>query len=96
LYASSQERNGYNFAAYTNPQADVLIDAQNAELDPKRRFELQKRLMDILVDDTAYIPQEYTTNHAALNTAYQGLDYTQDWLWYLPVWNVRPAERNSP
>ncbi|MDR1787964.1 MAG: ABC transporter substrate-binding protein [Treponema sp.] len=91
LYASSQVQYGYNFAAYSNPRVDALIEDQNAEEDPARRFEIQKQLMDILVDEAPYIPLEYTTNRAVLNTKYQGLDFTGDWQWYLPVQKVTRA-----
>jgi peptide/nickel transport system substrate-binding protein len=85
----------FNTAAYRNPEADALILQQSAETNPAKRFELQKRLMDIVVDDVPYIPLEYMTVQSALNTKYTGLFFTPDWLSYLPVQNVRLSKKEQ-
>jgi peptide/nickel transport system substrate-binding protein len=89
LLASANADGGFNTAAYQNSAVDGLIIEQSIETDPEKRFALQKRLMDIVVDDVPYIPLEYMAFQSALNTKYTGLPFTQDWLSYLPVQNVR-------
>jgi peptide/nickel transport system substrate-binding protein len=92
LLASSDIYGGFNTAAYENEEVDELIIAQLTETDSAQRFALQRRLMDIVRDDAPYIPLEYMAFQSALNTKYTGLPFTQDWLSYLPVQNVRLAE----
>jgi peptide/nickel transport system substrate-binding protein len=89
LLASSDVYGGFNTAAYQNDEVDALIIEQITETNPEQRFEIQKRLMDIVRDDVPYIPLEYMAFQSALNARYTGLSFTQDWLCYLPVQNVR-------
>jgi peptide/nickel transport system substrate-binding protein len=94
LLDSSQARSGYNTAGYSNPTVDALIKDQAAETDPERRFEVQKRLMDIVVDDAPYIPLQYMTLQCATNARFAGELFTPDWAWYMPLQNVTLARRN--
>ena len=92
LYISSQAgEDGYNSAAYINPVIDEMIEAQRTTLDPVRRFEIQSRMMDIIVDDVPYIVFDYTFRHSVLNRKFTGLAVSPSWLWVLPVQNVRTA-----
>jgi peptide/nickel transport system substrate-binding protein len=91
MYVSSQAEEGYNAAAYSNPQADRLIDTQRSTLDAARRFEIQSQLMDIVVNDVPYIVFDYTVRQSALSKKYSGLAVSAAWLWVLPIQNVRPA-----
>jgi peptide/nickel transport system substrate-binding protein len=93
MYISSQAgEDGYNAAAYVNPLADILIEAQRSTVNPARRFELQTQLMDLVVNDTPYIVFDYTTRHSALSKKYSGLAVSPAWLWVLPMQNVRPVK----
>ncbi|MDR1231223.1 MAG: ABC transporter substrate-binding protein [Spirochaetaceae bacterium] len=92
LLVSSQAEDGYNSAAYVNPQVDALIEQQLRVNDAAARFEVQKQLMDIVVGDTPYIPFDYTTRQSVLNNKYTGLEISPAWLWVLPVQNIRRAQ----
>jgi peptide/nickel transport system substrate-binding protein len=92
MFVSSQAgEDGYNAAAYINPAADNLIEAQRRESDPARRFEIQTRLMDLVTADVPYIVFDYTYRHSALNKKYRGVAVSPAWLWVLPIQNVRLA-----
>jgi len=92
MYASSQAgEGGYNAAAYGTPAIDALIESQRTTLDPARRFEIQSRMMNTIVNDVPYIIFDYSLRHSVLNKKYTGLAVTPSWLWVLPVQNVRSA-----
>ena len=92
MYISSQAgEDGYNAAAYVNPIVDDLLEVQRATLDTNRRFEILSRMMDIVVNDTAYIVFDYSNRHSILNKKYTGLAISPAWLWVLPVQNLRRA-----
>jgi peptide/nickel transport system substrate-binding protein len=92
LLVSGQAEDGYNSAAYANPLVDALIEQQLRVNDAAARFEVQKQLMDIVVDDTPYVPFDYTTRQSVLNSKYTGLEISPAWLWVLPVQNIRRAQ----
>ncbi|MDR1047978.1 MAG: ABC transporter substrate-binding protein [Treponema sp.] len=93
LFVSSQAgEDGYNAAAYTNPRIDSLIEQQRSSTDPVRRFEIQKQLMDIAVDDVPYVVFDYTIRQSALNKKYTGLAVSPAWLWVLPAQDIRLAQ----
>jgi peptide/nickel transport system substrate-binding protein len=90
MFVSSQAgEDSYNAAAYINPAADALIEAQRSETDPAVRFAIQSRLMDTIVNDVPYIVFDYSFRHSALNKKYSGLAVSPAWLWVLPMQNVR-------
>lgn len=92
MFALSQAgEDGYNAAAYMNPQVDSLIEEQRTTLDAEKRFAIQSRMMDIVVSDVPYIVFDYTVRQSALNKKYSGLAVSPAWLWVLPIQNVRPA-----
>jgi len=90
MYAESQAgEDGYNAAAYINPIVDDLINEQRSTIDPAKRFEVQARMMDIVVDDVPYIVFDYTFRHSVLNKKYTGLAVSPSWSWVMPVQDVR-------
>jgi len=92
MFAESQAgEDGYNAAAYINPVVDAMIEAQRTTLDPAKRFEIQSKMMDIIVNDVPYITFDYANRHSALNKKYTGLSVSPSWLWVLPVQNIRKA-----
>ncbi|MDR1787962.1 MAG: ABC transporter substrate-binding protein [Treponema sp.] len=95
LLVSSESDGGFNTAAYQNSEVDRLLQEQLAETNPPRRFEILKRLVDIVRSDVPYIPLEYMSFQSALNTKYSGLPFTQDWISYLPVQNVHLAQKGE-
>jgi len=93
MFAESQAgEDGYNAAAYVNPVVDAMIENQRTTLDPAQRFEIQSKMMDIVVNDVPYIVFDYAFRHSALNKKYTGLAVSPSWLWVLPVQNVRIAK----
>jgi len=92
MFAESQAgEDGYNAAAYINPVVDAMIEAQRTTLDSAQRFEIQSKMMDIIVNDVPYIVFDYTSRQSVLNKKYTGLAVTHSWLWVLPMQNVRSA-----
>jgi peptide/nickel transport system substrate-binding protein len=92
MFAESQAgEDGYNAAAYVNSVIDAMIEAQRTTLDPAKRFDIQSKMMDIIVNDVPYITFDYANRHSALNKKYTGLAVSPSWLWVLPVQNVRKA-----
>ena len=92
LYISSQAgEDGYNSAAYINPAIDDMIEAQRTTIDPARRFDIQSKMMDIIVDDVPYVVIDYGFRHSVLNRKYTGLAVSPSWLWVLPVQDLRAA-----
>jgi len=90
MFAESQAgEDGYNAAAYVNSVIDAMIEAQRTTTDSAKRFEIQSKMMDIIVNDVPYIVFDYTFRHSVLNKKYTGLSVSPSWLWVLPVQNVR-------
>jgi ABC-type oligopeptide transport system substrate-binding subunit len=83
LLHSDEIKVGYNSASYENATVDALIVEQAATTDEAKRCEVQSQLMDIVLDDVPYVPLEYRGQYAALNAKYS-LDFSREWLWYLP------------
>jgi peptide/nickel transport system substrate-binding protein len=92
LKGSQAGENGYNYAAYSRPDVDALIDLQRTTLDPARRFEIQRELMDIVINDVPYIYLTYPNRPYALNKKYDGLTITADWCWSLPFQSIVRSE----
>jgi peptide/nickel transport system substrate-binding protein len=90
MFAESQAgEDGYNAAAYVNPAVDAMIEEQRTTIDYAKRFEIQSKMMDIIVNDVPYIVFDYANRHSVLNKKYTGLAVSSSWLWVLPVQNVR-------
>jgi peptide/nickel transport system substrate-binding protein len=92
LKGSQAGENGYNHAAYSRPEVDALIDLQRATLDPARRFEIQKELIDIVVNDAPYVFMVYPNRQYVLNKKYTNLTITASWGWTLPFQTIKKAD----
>jgi peptide/nickel transport system substrate-binding protein len=94
MYAASQAgEHGANAAVFDNPEADGLIAEQRATLDRERRFDVQKRLADLIAEETPYIILNYELGHAALNKKYTNIRATPaGLLWTLSLQDVRKAD----
>ncbi|MDR2162968.1 MAG: ABC transporter substrate-binding protein [Clostridiales Family XIII bacterium] len=62
---------GSNFAAYSNPEVDKLIDAQNATTDPEERSKLLKEAFAIAAEDVPYKYLAYPNNTLLLNKKFE-------------------------
>ena len=61
LVPLAHSRNGpglgeYNFGGYSNPKVDALIDQGRAQFDESRRSALFSQAMQVMSDDTAFVP----------------------------------------
>ena len=94
MFASSQAgENGYNAAAYINPDVDAQIEAQRSITDSAKRFDIQSKMMDTVINDVPYIVFDYTFRQSVLNKKYTGLAVSPAWLWVLPMQDVRMAAK---
>jgi len=94
MFVESQAgEDGYNAAAYVNPAVDAMIEEQRSTIDSVKRFEIQSKMMDIIVNDVPYIVFDYANRHSVLNKKYTGLAVSSSWLWVLPVQNVRSVTK---
>jgi len=92
MFAESQAgEDGYNAAAYINPAVDAMIESQRTTIDSSKRFDIQSKMMDIIVNDVPYIVFDYANRHSVLNKKYKGLSVSPSWLWVLPAQDVRLA-----
>ncbi|MDR2576087.1 MAG: ABC transporter substrate-binding protein [Treponema sp.] len=92
MFVESQAgEDGYNAAAYVNPAVDAMVEEQRTTVDSARRFEIQSKMMDIIVNDVPYIVFDYANRHSVLNKKYTGLAVSPSWLWVLPMQDVRDA-----
>jgi len=92
MFAESQAAEGYNAAGYVNPAIDQMIAAQRTTIDPAKRFEIQSKMMDTIVNDVPYIVFDYSYRMSVLNKKYTGLAVSASWLWVLPAQNVRSVK----
>jgi peptide/nickel transport system substrate-binding protein len=93
MFVESQAgEDGYNAAAYVNPAVDAMVEDQRTTIDSAKRFEIQSKMMDIVVNDVPYIVFDYANRHSVLNKKYTGLAVSSSWLWVLPAQNVRAAK----
>jgi len=56
LYHSSQIKQGFNWAHYTNPEVDKLLDQGYVENDDTKRMELYKKAQVLIMEDAPLIP----------------------------------------
>jgi peptide/nickel transport system substrate-binding protein len=69
FHSRSIPPNGPNFAGYSNPQADQLIDRILAEADEGRAERLWRQLEQILIDDAVYAPSSWTRSSTPSTSA---------------------------
>jgi len=91
LYVSTEEAGGYNCAAYTNREIDALLEAASAEMDPDKRFAIQKRFVEIVLDELPYIPFETLYQFGASSRDFDSAGLGRTWPWNFPVHLVRAA-----
>ncbi|GHU65177.1 ABC transporter substrate-binding protein [Clostridia bacterium] len=62
---------GSNYAAYSNPEVDALIEAQNNTTDPNERAKLIQEAFALAADDAPYKYLYYMNNSLLLNKKYE-------------------------
>lgn len=71
---------GANFANYSNPKIDELLDGQHAEVDNAKRTEMMLEAQAIIAEDSPLIWFDHPRHPFALNKQFTG--YTIPALWY--------------
>jgi peptide/nickel transport system substrate-binding protein len=99
FHSASRPPNGPNFARYTSPRADALIDSILVTFDEARSKDLWLRLNQTVTDDAAYAPiyldPEYFGVSARIaNVKFRGIEWWEDVAyWYIPTDKRIPRDR---
>jgi oligopeptide transport system substrate-binding protein len=64
--------NEFNFAGYSNPQVDQLLDQAGVELDPQKRLEMYQKIEKSLLEDYASLPLFHWQYYSLANPELQG------------------------
>lgn len=85
---------GPNFAGYSNPRADALIDSLLVETDTAAARRLWREFEQTIVDDAVYAPiyldpEFFAVNDRFANVEFRGIEWWED----VPYWHVPPDER---
>jgi len=75
LYHSSQIEKGFNWAHYTNPEVDKLLEQGYIESDFTARMELYKQAQVLIMEDAPAIPVWGKKALLAGQAAIQGIDF---------------------
>jgi peptide/nickel transport system substrate-binding protein len=91
--SKSAPPNGPNFARYSNPRVDQLLDSVLVTTDTARSRVLWSALEQILIDDVAYAPiymdpELFGVHSRFRNVRMRGIEWWED----VPYWYVEPAE----
>lgn len=86
LFHSSQfPPQGQNLVFYSNPEADRLIEAEQRELDLKKRIPIFRRLHEVLANDQPYTWTLQVSSKWAVNKRLRNVNDSKGWglnLWY--------------
>jgi peptide/nickel transport system substrate-binding protein len=99
FHSRSIPPNGPNFAGYSNPRVDALIDQILVENDTTRARGLWRQLEQILIDDAVYAPifldpEFYAVNQRFANVKMRGPEWWEDALyWSVPESRRLPRDR---
>jgi peptide/nickel transport system substrate-binding protein len=82
LFASANRGDGgSNFANYSNPKVDALLEQQNQLTDPAKRAQLMIQVQSILANEVPMIVLNYQKNIAAISKNYKGFKLNPLWYW---------------
>lgn len=90
---------GPNFAGYSNPELDRLLDEALAQHDPERRQRIWARIEQILIDDAVYAPlyldpELFGVASRVRATRFQGIEWSENVpFWYIPHEGRLPRDR---
>ncbi len=90
---------GPNFAGYSNPRVDALIDSALVTTDSARAQEIWRELEQILIDDAVYAPiyldpELFGVNTRFANVKFRGIEWWEDVKhWYIPLDERLPRDR---
>ncbi len=72
LYLLETRTGQMNYAKYSNPEYDDLVDRSNKELDVEKRAALMRKAEQIMLDDMPIIPMWYEVNRALVDPRVSG------------------------
>jgi peptide/nickel transport system substrate-binding protein len=90
---------GVNFASYSNPRVDALIDSALVTRDTTKERAIWQQLEQTLIDDAVYAPlyldpELYAVNARIHNVKFRGIEWWEDVpYWYIPVNERLPRDR---
>jgi len=99
FHSRSIPPNGPNFAGYSNPRVDALVDSILAENDTTRYLALWARLEQQLIDDAVYAPifldpEFYAVSQRFANVKMRGPEWWEDVIyWSIPESRRLPRDR---
>jgi len=84
---------GSNFAAYSNPDVDKNMNAQNQETDPAKRLETLQKAVKVVADETPYYVFCQTNWLFGVNKRLTNINdvLTANYTWYFPIKDLQIA-----
>ena len=101
FHSRSIPPNGPNFASYSNPRVDALIDSILVQNDTTRSRALWRQLEQQIVDDAVYAPifldpEFYAVNQRFANVKFRGPEWWEDVIyWSVPENRRIPRDRGA-
>jgi peptide/nickel transport system substrate-binding protein len=101
FHSRSIPPNGPNFAGYSNPRADALIDSILVENDSTRARGLWRQLEQQVIDDAVYAPifldpEFYAVHQRFANVKFRGPEWWEDVIyWSVPENRRLPRDRQG-
>jgi peptide/nickel transport system substrate-binding protein len=101
FHSRSIPPNGPNFAGYSNPKVDALIDSVLVQNDTTRARALWQQLEQQLIDDAVYAPifldpEFYAVNQRFANVKLRGPEWWEDVIyWSVPENRRIPRDRGA-
>jgi peptide/nickel transport system substrate-binding protein len=100
FHSASIPPNGPNFARYSSPRADALIDSILVTFDPQRSQALWTQLNQTVTDDAAYAPiyldpEYFGVSSRIENVKFRGIEWWEDVAyWHIPLDKRIPRDRS--
>lgn len=96
FHSRSIPPNGPNFAAYSNPRVDALIDSALVTYDTAQARQIWRQIEQQITDDAVYAPiyldpELYGVHERFANVRLRGTEWWED----VPFWYI-PADRRLP
>jgi peptide/nickel transport system substrate-binding protein len=82
IYVNWQSDNFANYAGWSNPEYDQLVQEALAEYDPLKRADLVVRLQQMVTEEMLWIPVVQSPNNVFMNERVTGAPATNAYLYY--------------
>ncbi len=100
FHSRSIPPNGPNFAGYSSPRVDALVDSILVESDTVRARALWRQFEQQIIDDAVYAPifldpEFYAVHERFANVKFRGPEWWEDVIyWHIPVDERLPRDRS--